>query len=186
MAGIKTEETIHKLKNEEPIIFGTDTINGIGCLYSSKKAADKIFKIKGRDPLKPLILLCSSIEMVERFFEFDKCSRDLALKYLPGALTIIARPKVKLNSYLLYEGYASFRIPARESLIKIIEAIGEPLASTSLNISKESVMTDRNKVNEVFNGIYICNSLSSKTIPSTVVKCVLGKAEIIRKGIVKI
>jgi len=186
MTGIKTKEAILKLRNEEPIIFGTDTINGIGCLYSSTKAAEKIFKIKGRDPLKPLILLCSSIKMVERFFELDNCSKDLVLKYLPGALTIIAKPKIKLNSYLLKSGFASFRIPNKKSLIEIIEEIKDPIASTSLNISEEPVLTDRSKAKKIFMGIHICNSLSSKTVPSTVVKCVLGKVEVIREGIVKI
>ena len=41
------------LENDGVIAFVTDTVWGLGCLPESKKAIDRIYEIKHRDPKKP-------------------------------------------------------------------------------------------------------------------------------------
>ena len=45
------------LNNDGVIAFVTDTVWGIGCLPSSKKAVERIYEIKKREAKKPLILM---------------------------------------------------------------------------------------------------------------------------------
>ena len=45
------------LNNDGVIAFVTDTVWGIGCLPTSKKAVQRIYEIKKREAKKPLILL---------------------------------------------------------------------------------------------------------------------------------
>lgn len=186
MAGTKIKEAILRLKREEAVAFGTDTVNGIGCLYSSKKGIAKIYEMKKRDERKPLILLCSSFDMASEYFFLDSLSEGLMHRHMPGALTLVVKPKKKLNEFLILDGHASFRIPSRRSVLQIIEGLGMPLASTSLNEADKPVLTDRNEIKRRFKGIFIANNLSSKTIPSTVAKCDRGKIVILRAGAVKL
>lgn len=186
MAGTKLKEALNRLKKGDVIAFGTDTINGIGCLYSSEKGISRIYEMKGREDRKPLILLCSSFEMASSFFSLDDSADRLMRKYMPGALTIVAKPKVLLASQLLLDGYASFRIPARKSVVDLIEYLGQPIASTSLNMSGRPVITERSAARKIFKDLFIANNLSSKVIPSTVVKCENGGFSLLREGALKI
>ena len=49
------------------IAYPTDTLFGLGCLVSRKKAVDKIQGLKGRDPKKPMSILCANLEMLCRY-----------------------------------------------------------------------------------------------------------------------
>ncbi len=49
------------------IVYPTDTCYGIGCDATNSMAIEKIFRIKGREKDKPLPLIASSIEMIEKY-----------------------------------------------------------------------------------------------------------------------
>ena len=43
------------------IVFPTDTVYGIGCLYDDLESIKRIYDIKNRDYSKPMVILCSNI-----------------------------------------------------------------------------------------------------------------------------
>ena len=62
-------EKINSILNKDGVIsFVTDTVWGVGCLPTSKKAVDKIYELKGRDKSKPLILMSNSLEYLRANF----------------------------------------------------------------------------------------------------------------------
>ena len=46
------------------IIFPTDTVYGIGCLYDNIESIKKIYEIKNRDYNKPMVILCANLKQV--------------------------------------------------------------------------------------------------------------------------
>jgi tRNA A37 threonylcarbamoyladenosine synthetase subunit TsaC/SUA5/YrdC len=48
------------------IAVPTDTIYGLACLACNKESLDKIYRIKGRDSIKPLAICVSKIEDLEK------------------------------------------------------------------------------------------------------------------------
>lgn len=71
------------------IIFETDTVYGIGCLYNDIEMVKRIYDIKRREPQKPMALLCSSVDQVQSLVSNYEVGEPYAIKYWPGALTLI-------------------------------------------------------------------------------------------------
>ena len=120
------------------IVYPTDTIYGIGCNPYNDSSVQRIFKIKGRNKEKALPILASTIEDVEKIVSLGKIGKLLALKYWPGALTIIS-PLIDENiSTKLTAGKKSIgiRIPNNKCALLLLKHC-KYLAGTSANKSGE-------------------------------------------------
>ncbi|PKL00159.1 MAG: threonylcarbamoyl-AMP synthase [Tenericutes bacterium HGW-Tenericutes-1] len=119
------------------IIFETDTVYGIGCLYDDIEMVKRIYGIKRREPQKPMALLCSSVEQVRSLVLNYEIGEPYALKYWPGALTLIFNKNHQINDLITAnQNTVGVRIPNSETAKAILNHFG-PMVVTSLNISSE-------------------------------------------------
>lgn len=151
------------LKRGKVIVYPTDTIYGLGCMANNKRAIEKIYKIKKRKEGKPLLVLVSSIRMVEKYCFIDKEQKKVLKNVWPRVnttgllrpspnlirraprndiyirpVTFILKAKGKLPKELTGgQDNLAVRLPKNDFLIKIIKKIRVPLVSTSVNISGE-------------------------------------------------
>ncbi len=112
----------------------TDTLYGIVGQALNKKVVSEIYKIKGRRPDKPFIILISSIKDLELFgINIDSQMKKILKKYWPGPVSIILSCKLKKFEYL-HRGTNSlaFRLPKKKSLLEVIKITG-PLVAPSAN-----------------------------------------------------
>ena len=131
---INYQSALNILKSGLPIIFQTDTLPAIGCL---PKFAKIIYEFKKRDRNKPLILMGSEhkqlIDFVHESAREDY--EDIALKYWPGALTIVIPASKKDNAILTSSDFTiGLRIPNSCIARNLIKETG-PLLTSSANIS---------------------------------------------------
>ncbi len=119
------------------IIFETDTVYGIGCLYDDLASVKRIYEIKHRESQKPMALLCSSVDQVKSLVLNYEVGEPYALKYWPGALTLIFNKNYKIHdSITANQKTVGVRIPNSEIAIAILNQFG-PMVVTSLNLSSE-------------------------------------------------
>lgn len=118
------------------IIYPTDTIYGIGCSAVNGKAIKKIFKLKGREKNKPLIILVGSFNMAAKFAVINERQKKYLKKVWPGPVTCILKSREKLPKTITAgkDGIAA-RLPKSDFLVKIIKKFGVPIVSTSANLS---------------------------------------------------
>ncbi|AKA49778.1 SUA5-like translation suppressor [Mycoplasmopsis gallinacea] len=122
-------------KNYDDIyIFTTDTVCGIGCKVSSG-SINKLFELKNRPIEKKIMILVSSIKMAQSFNQWNEKATETALKYWPGAYSIIINDQ-------------GFRMPNNAKLLKFLEENG-PMYVTSANKSGMSPI-DIKDANDVF------------------------------------
>ncbi len=118
------------------IVCPTDTIYGFSCLASNQAAVRKINHWKGNALDKPLILLASSLAMVEQYSHLSATQKKLALNFWqearPTSLILPQRAGNEL-AFLSQNNGLSWRLPKSNFLLKIIETLGCPLVSTSFN-----------------------------------------------------
>ncbi|MDG2475530.1 MAG: L-threonylcarbamoyladenylate synthase [Flavobacteriaceae bacterium] len=138
---------LNVLKLEGTILCPTDTIWGISCDALSDVAVEKIFKIKKRNPNKPLICLASSFEMIEEYAspvkvdELEDISKELPTTF------IFENPK-KISKYVTGEmNSIAFRVPNNDFCIDLIDSFGRPIVSTSANISKDKIPSNFSEIN---------------------------------------
>ena len=130
------EKTIEVLNNGGIVIFPTDTVYGIACDAFNEEAVKKIYELKGRNNNKPICVLTSSIEKINKVAHIKEREKELITKYMPGALTIILDKKESVSNVLTsHLPTIGVRIPDNKIALKILGKVGNPLATTSANIS---------------------------------------------------
>jgi len=128
------------LENDGVISFVTDTVWGLGCLPESKKAVERIYKIKQRDTKKPLILMSHDIYPLIKYVDnIPKEAHILIKNYFPGALTLVLNKSNETPDYITSSmPTVGIRVPDNEVFGDICKSIsGHVLATTSANISSE-------------------------------------------------
>jgi len=165
ISGKEMKEVIEVLKKDQVIVVPTDTIYGFSCAANSKKAVSKIHKIKGSKPDKPLIVLVSGIEMLSQYAVINENQKIFLKKFWPNPKTIRGRIKnfrkkpltviLEKNPRVLKAACANqntiaVRLPNNELNYTIIRELGEPLVSTSLNISGKEPIDSPAQIEENF------------------------------------
>jgi L-threonylcarbamoyladenylate synthase len=73
------------LRDEAVVGVPTETVYGLAGNALKEESVRKIFEVKGRPLLDPLIVHFSSIEQAEAHVEFNERARALATRFWPGA-----------------------------------------------------------------------------------------------------
>jgi len=180
------EEVVEVLKNGGLIIYPTDTVYGIGCDITQKAAIEKIYRVKGADKTKPMSFVCSDIKDISTYAKISTSNyRDLR-RYLPGPYTFILpgtreAPKTLLSK----QKTVGIRIPDHPLTLALVKALGNPIISTSVNMSHQSVASDPQDFSAFYEGKVdlILDSGPTWAEPSSVIDMTNdGEPVIIRKG----
>jgi len=129
------------LQRDGVIAYPTDTLFGLGCLASRKKAVDRILQIKGRDPKKPMSILCADMEMLCRYTRhLDTPTFRLLKQMLPGPYTALLPASREVPRYLQNKQVVGLRIPDHPFCLGLTKLLGEPIITTSANISGQPTL----------------------------------------------
>lgn len=122
------------LRDEAVVGIPTETVYGLAGNALNEVSVRKIFAVKGRPLIDPLIVHFPSIEAAEAHVEFNERARELAAQFWPGALTLVL-PKKKTISDLVTAGLPSvaIRIPGHPIFRRLLQRIDFPLAAPSAN-----------------------------------------------------
>lgn len=169
------------LKKGGVVIFPTDTVFGLGCLFDSNKALARIYEIKNRPQTLPLPILVSKIEEVEKLAYITPLAKSLINKYWPGALTLVLKAK-KSNQKL------GFRLPNSKITLSLIEEAGKPIIGTSANFHGQSVQKNSKDLpKDLIDKVdFTVEGISGGGVESTVVDASGQKPKVIRQGAINI
>ena len=133
-------ERIAELLHRDGVIaYPTDTLFGLGCLASRKKAVDRILQIKGRDPKKPMSILCSDMEMFCRYTRhLDTPTFRILKQMLPGPYTVLLPASREVPRYLQNKQVVGLRIPGHPFCEALVALLGEPIITTSVALPDQS------------------------------------------------
>lgn len=137
------------------ILYPTDTIWGIGCDATNPKAAEKVYKLKGRMSQKSLICLVDSVEKLKEYIGgLPEMAIDL-IESMTDPLTIIYPGARNLAKNIVAQDQTiAIRIPRDEFCIALLKAFGKPITSTSANISGEPSPLSFSKISpDIVNGV---------------------------------
>ncbi|MDQ8207477.1 L-threonylcarbamoyladenylate synthase [Coraliomargarita sp. SDUM461003] len=122
------------LRDEAVVGVPTETVYGLAGNALNEVSVRKIFEVKGRPLIDPLIVHFHSLEDAEAHVEFNDRARKLAAQFWPGALTLIL-PKKDSISDLVTAGLpsAAVRVPAHPVFRSLLKRLEFPLAAPSAN-----------------------------------------------------
>lgn len=114
------------------IAYPTDTLYGIGCDIMNKKAIEKVYQIKQWPKNKPFSFICSDLKNISQYAKVSNYAYKTMRRLLPGPYTFILDGSNQVPKMMLTKRKtAGIRIPANAICHAIIEALGNPIISTS-------------------------------------------------------
>ena len=171
------------VKRGELVCLPTDTLYGLVGNSLKREVVEKVYKVKGREPSKPLIVLFKSLEDALRYGVEIEEGLFKGLKELyPAPLTLIF--PLKENSpfrEVFGRDNLGIRIPKDDFLLKVI-VLSFPLFAPSANPSGKKPAENCKECREYFEGkVPLCVEGKSGGKPSTVISLVNG-VKVIREG----
>ena len=165
----------------------TETVYGLAANGLDSQAVQKIYDVKGRPETKPISLLVSGMEDVEKFcVDIPESAYIMAEKFWPGPLTMILKRRPEVPDIVTAGGETvGVRCPDHPLTLGIIKAAGVPLAAPSANISGCPSPKDIDAVLDYFDGKIECavdGGRCSVGIESTIVDMTVVPHRVLRLG----
>jgi len=117
------------------VVFPTETVYGLGADACNPLAVARIFEVKQRPRLDPLIVHVADVESARLYGLFPEgVAAELMRRFWPGPLTLVV-PKSERIPPIVTAGLptVAIRMPAHEAALALIRAAGCALAAPSAN-----------------------------------------------------
>jgi tRNA threonylcarbamoyl adenosine modification protein (Sua5/YciO/YrdC/YwlC family) len=121
------------LRGGAVMLYPTDTVYAIGCDLNSKSAVERVRRIKQMSNDKPLTFMCPSLSDIAQYAKVNDSAYRLMRKLIPGSYTFVL-PTTKLVPKLVMHPQrktTGIRVPDHGISIALMEALGNPIISTS-------------------------------------------------------
>ncbi len=134
---------INCLKNDGVIIYPTDTVYSIGCDITKPKAIEKLCRLKNIKPEKAnFSFVCSDLSHLSQFTTpIPNSIFRIMKKALPGPYTFILEANGNVPKLLKQnKKTVGIRVPDSKICYDIIEALGNPIITTSLHNPTDDIL----------------------------------------------
>ncbi|MEJ5348992.1 MAG: L-threonylcarbamoyladenylate synthase [Desulfosoma sp.] len=126
------------------VIYPTETVYGLGGDPRNAAVLERIYALKGRPLHKPLPLIASNVETVQKWVQWRSNPLDrIAKRFWPGPLTLVLQASMNVPQHLTSkEGTLAVRVSAHPVALLLAEACGGMVVATSANLSGEAVVSN--------------------------------------------
>lgn len=173
------QQVVRNLSSGGVAVIPTDTIYGLVGNALNLQTVERIYKIKGRSPEKPFIILISDMAQLNLF---GITPTDELNTYWPGPVSIILPCDNEKFRYLHRgTGSLAFRLPAKDDLRQLLSKTG-PLVAPSANPEGEQPAATVAEAKAYFGRLVDGYQGASKLIgaPSRLIKITNGEVEVLR------
>jgi tRNA threonylcarbamoyl adenosine modification protein (Sua5/YciO/YrdC/YwlC family) len=132
--------TVAILEKDGVIAYPTDLNWAFGCDAASPKAIDRIYRLKPSHPKdRPFSLICSSISQAAEYVNIGNAEYRILKKAWPGPYTVLLTATRSFPRQLKDKRrVVGIRIPDCNLIRAIVDALGRPLATTSVPPIREA------------------------------------------------
>ena len=128
------------IENNEVIGMPTETVYGLAGNAYSQKSISKIFNLKKRPSVNPLIIHFNNMKDLKNEVKINKNFIKLYKAFCPGPITFILKknPKSNISSKALAKKQTvAIRFPKHKIARRLLKILNFPLAAPSANISSK-------------------------------------------------
>ncbi|MFP5417587.1 MAG: L-threonylcarbamoyladenylate synthase [Gammaproteobacteria bacterium] len=135
------QQAVDILKRGGVIVYPTDSCYALGCQVGNKEAAVRLLSVRGLDSAHDLTLICRDLSELGRYAQVDNNQFRLLKAHTPGPYTFILRGTREVPKRLLHKKHDTIglRVPAHPVVQALLEALGEPILSSTLLLDGEDV-----------------------------------------------
>ena len=169
------------------IVYPTDSCYALGCRIGDKDALERIRRIRHLDERHNLTLMCRDLSELAIYAKVGNSAFRLMKSLTPGPYTFLLAATRDVPRRLQHPKRKTIgvRVPDNIVALALLTAMSEPLLSTSLILSGESMpLTDPTVINERVGRQVdlVMDGGVSGLEPTTVIDLAEGQPVIIRQG----
>ncbi len=122
------------IRNGGVVVYPTDSGYALGCQLENKQALERICRIRKLDDKHNFTLLCRDLSELSLYARVDNSAFRLLKNNTPGAYTFIFKGTKEVPRRLMNAKRKTIgiRVPDNVIALELLEALGEPLMSTTL------------------------------------------------------
>jgi tRNA threonylcarbamoyl adenosine modification protein (Sua5/YciO/YrdC/YwlC family) len=181
----KVTRAVEALLAGEVIAYPTDTVYGLGCDLTNKRAVDRLYAIKRMDRKHQLAFICPDLSDIARYAIVEKPTYRILRHYLPGPYCFVLEatrdvPKMVQSK----RRTVGIRIPKHEVVRAITRELGRPVISTTAQRQGfEDPEVDPAEIDEAFVGLgLVLDGGGGGLLPTTVIDLTKTPPEVLREG----
>ncbi|MBN0988183.1 MULTISPECIES: L-threonylcarbamoyladenylate synthase [Amphritea] len=134
-------QAVDIIKKGGVVVYPTDCAYALGCHLGDKSAVDKIKRIRKLDDKHNFTLVCRDLSEIGTYAKVNNSVYRLLKAMTPGAYTFILNATTEVPRRLLHPKRRTIglRIPQNNIALQLMDALGEPIMSTSLIMPGEEL-----------------------------------------------
>ncbi len=136
------KHTVEILRDGGVIAYPTDSSYAFGCMLGNKDAQDRIRQIRQVSDKQLFTLVCSDLSELANYAKVDNAQFRLLKANTPGAYTFILNATREVPKRLQHpkRSAVGIRVPNHQVVQAILDELGEPMLSMTLQIAEEEPM----------------------------------------------
>ncbi|MBI5251225.1 MAG: threonylcarbamoyl-AMP synthase [Desulfomonile tiedjei] len=178
-------KVVQILRSDGVIIYPTDTVYGLGCDIHSKKALDKVRRIKKMDDKRPLSFVFADLKSIAQYAQVEDSDYKILRRYLPGPYTFVLKatrlvPRIVLTK----RNEVGIRIPDNKVCQALVTELGNPILSSSVRLPDEELLWDPKEIEKIYKGQVelVIDAGTFMPEPSSVISLVDEAPVVLREG----
>ena len=180
-------QVVDIVRRDGLIAYPTDSCFALGSRLGNKDGMDRIREIRHLDSSHHFTLVCREFAQLGQFVQLDNAVFRAVKAATPGSYTFILPATKEVPRRLLHprKKTVGVRIPAHPVTMALLDALGEPLLSSTLLLpGDEEPMTQGWEIKERLDHAIdaVVDAGDCGTEPTTVVDFSDGEPEIVRVG----
>jgi tRNA threonylcarbamoyl adenosine modification protein (Sua5/YciO/YrdC/YwlC family) len=173
------------LRGDGVIVYPTDTVYGLSCDIKSKKALDRVRRIKRMDNKRHLSFVFADLKSIADYAQVTDRDYKILRRYLPGPYTFVLKatrlvPKIVLTK----RNEVGIRIPDNRICQALVQEMGNPILSSSVRMPDEQLLDDPKEIDRMYKGQVdlVMDGGVFLPEPSSVISLLDEFPEVIREG----
>ncbi len=180
----KIARAVDALLSGEVIAYPTDTVYGLGCDITNRKAVDRLYAIKGMDAGHQLAFICPDLSEIARFAIVENQVYRVLRRFLPGPYCFILEATREVPKIVQTKRkHVGIRVPKHAVIQALTRALGRPIISTTAARPGADPMVDPHEIDDEFPGLaLVLDAGAGGLVPTTVVDLTKMPPEVLREG----
>ena len=181
-------QAVDALNKGGVIVYPTDSGYALGCRLEDKSAMERICRIRQLNGNHNFTLVCRDLSELSTYAHVDNSAFRLIKNNTPGSYTFILKGTKEVPRRLMNDKRKTIglRVPSNPVALALLEALNEPMMSTSLmlpgnDFTESDPEEIEHRIGKLVDLIIDGGTLGQQ--PTTVVDLTSDTPEVIREGV---
>src|SRR4030042_3573151 len=149
----RIEQVAETLRLDGVIVYPTDTVYGLGCDINSKKALERVRRIKKVDNKRHLSFVFADLKQISSYAQVTDAAYRIMRRFLPGPYTFVLKATQLVPRIVLTKrNEVGIRIPDNRICQSLVAKIGNPILSSSVRLPDDQLLDDPREIDRLSKG----------------------------------